>query len=199
MDTPVTTTIFAYSTLFVKIVLLLSLIVFSYIKADPSFINTYPKLFITESILSGILISAPVVWILHNRGTPWLETISPAIMSFLLFYLFHVFMELSGYNEQSADKDTSKFLKWATIITVSTLFLISLLIHDFTPGFGIILLETFAIALSGALFEVYKVYNRGHTDYIKKFITMFGLIAITNIILQFGGVYSKISQNNYIQ
>ena len=199
MDTPVTTTIFAYSTLFVKIVLLLSLIVFSYIKSDTNFINTNPRLFISESILSGLLISGPVAWILHNRGIPWLETLSPAIISFLLFYLFHVFMELSGYNEEVGNKDTSKFFKWTTIITMSTLLFISLLIHDFTPGFGIILLETFVIALSGALFEVYKAYNRGHTDYIQKFVKMFGLIASTNLILQFGGVYSKISQNNYIQ
>jgi prepilin signal peptidase PulO-like enzyme (type II secretory pathway) len=199
MDTPVTVTIFAYSTLFVKIFLLLGLIVFSYIKSDTSFINTKPRLFISESILSGLLISGPVAWILHNRGIPWMETISPAIISFLLFYLFHVFMEMSGYNEEVGNKDTSKLFKWATIITMSTLLLISLLIHDFTPGFGTILLETFVIALSGALFEVYKAYNRGHTDYIQKFVKMFGLIASTNLILQFGGVYSKISQNNIIQ
>jgi len=198
MDTPVTVTIFAYSTLFVKIVLLLGLIVFSYMKSDTSFINTNPRLFISESILSGLLISGPVAWILHNRGIPWMETISPAIISFLLFYLFHVFMELSGYNEEVGNKDTSKLFKWGTTITMLTLLLISLLIHDFTPGFGTILLETFVIALSGALFEVYKAYNRGHTDYIQKFVKMFGLIASTNLILQFGGVYSKISQNNII-
>ena len=196
-----TTTIFMYSTLVTKIIILFSLVVFSYIHADTSFISVNPKLFITESILSGLLIGLPFMWMMHNRGVPWISTIPVGLTCFTLFYLIHVFMEFSGANQQVDEATQSKFIIWSTIIITSLLLLISLLVHDFTPSFGIILLETFVLALSGALLEVYKTYNRGHTDYMKKFLSIFGLISVTNLILQFGGVYSKISLpvNNFQQ
>jgi hypothetical protein len=133
------------------------------------------------------------MWIMHNRGVPWMSTIPVGLTCFTLFYLIHVFMEFSGANQQSDEATNSKFARWSTIIIATLLLLISMLVHDFTPSFGIILLETVAIAISGALLEVYKAYNRGHSDHIKKFLSIFGLIAVTNLILQFGGVYSKIS------
>jgi hypothetical protein len=185
--------VFTYSAVFTKIVILLALVVFSYINADASFISVHPKLFITESILSGTLISAPFMWILHNRGVPWISTVPAGVSCFTLFYLFHVFMEFSGANKQYDKATKSTFVKWSTIITLSLLLLISLLVHDFTPSFGIILLEMFVVALSGALLEVFKAYNRGNTDYAKKFFNMFGLIAVSHLILQFGGFYTKLS------
>jgi hypothetical protein len=188
-----TTTIFTYSTLISKIIILFSFVVFSYIHADASFISVHPRLFITESILAGSLIGLPFMWMMHNRGVSWASTIPIGLSCFTLFYFIHVFMEFSGANKKADEATKSKFVKWTTIIITSSLLLISLLVHDFTPSFGIILLETFILALSGALLEVFKSYNRGHTDYMKKFLSVFGLISITNLILQFGGVYSKIS------
>ena len=195
MDSVVTGTrkIFTYGALFTKILVLLLLIVFSYIHADPSFINSHPKLFITESILSGGLIAAPFMWIMHNRGIPWASTIPIGVSAFMIFYLFHVFMEFSGANRESEKATNSSFVKWTTIIVTSSLLVLSLLVHDFTPNFGTILLETGVISLSLSLLEIYKAHNRGHKDYFSRFFKMFGFIVVVNLIFQFGGLYSHIS------
>jgi len=133
------------------------------------------------------------MWIMTNRGLPWTSTVSTGITVFLLFYLLHVFMELSGANRQSDKVTDSKVIKWGTIIMVSLILLISLTVHDFTPSFGLIFVEMLVISVSGALLEVFKAYNRGHTDHLTKFINMFLLFAASHLIFQFGGVYSKIS------
>ena len=114
-------------------------------------------------------------------------------------------MEFSGANEQSDKAYSNKFTSIALLVIGIIMFLLSLFIHDISPGFGIILIETLVVALCGAALEIYKAYNRGHSDYIVKFVKLFGVIAFTNIVIQLGGVYShvseplsdKISMNNF--
>jgi len=145
-------------------------------------------------------VALPVVWILHNRGMPWMSTVSVGVSAFMLFYLFHVFMEFSGANESTDRYAKKSVTQWIVIIVGIVMFTLSLIVHDFTPGFGTILMETMVIGLSGASLELYKAYNRGHTDYLAKFVKMFVLISLTTIILQFGGLYTQLggtSINNF--
>jgi ribose/xylose/arabinose/galactoside ABC-type transport system permease subunit len=199
MDVSGTRKFFTYGTVMSKIVILILLIAFSYINADPSFISVNPKLFITESILSGALIGLPVMWIMTNRGVPFASTIPAGVSAFMLFYLFHVFMEFSGGNKEMNEGPKSNVTKWSLIIGGSLMLLISLVIHDFTPGFGTIMLETVVMAALGASLELYKAYNRGHKDHLKKFLKMFLLIGLTTLILQLGGLYTQISPTNNFQ
>lgn len=183
---------FTYGTIASKILILLLLIVFSYVHVNPAFISKKPRTFLTESILTGAAVALPAVWILHNRGMPWMSTISVGVSAFMIFYLYAIFSEFSGANEATDKYAKNGVTQWIVIIIGIIMLTLSLVVHDFTPGFGTIFMETMVIGLSGASLELYKAYNRGHTDYVAKFVKMFGLISLTHIILQFGGLYTQL-------
>lgn len=186
--------VFTYGGLASKLVILIVLLALAYRNVDTEFVSKNPRFFMTESILTGLAISLPLFLVLHNRGIGFINTLSPLIVSFLLFFVYNVLLEISGQNEASF-VDSNKLLKYAAVTSMVVLLLISLVMHDFTPSFGIIAMETIFTACMGAIVEFWKARNRGHDfgDAGKKFLFYFGMFAGFHLVLQFGGVFTKIS------
>jgi len=71
----------------------------------------------------------------------------------------------------------------------------SLIIHDFSPSFLVIFMESIFMALLAAGVEVVKSYNRELPSKFKKFALSFGIFFFGNMIVQFGGGYSAIANS----
>jgi len=172
-----------------------TLLIMSYIKSETAFVSQHPGKFITECVLSGLSVALPVFVILYNRGASFMNMLSPAFTIFLLFYMYNVLLEMSGTNEQTTEtriKDISTIL---LVVGGGLLLLFSLIVHDFSPSFLMIFMESIFMALLAAGVKVIKSRNRGLSSKFKKFGLIFGIFFFGNMIVQFGGGYSALAGN----
>jgi succinate-acetate transporter protein len=99
--------VFEYGVLFSKFALLFSLLVFSFISADISFISQNPRTFLAEAIAVGGLTAVSTAIIAKNRGATGGAMFNACFVAFLVFFIFHILMEMSGVNSDTSANPTS--------------------------------------------------------------------------------------------
>lgn len=77
---------FSYGTLATKIILIIGFIILSYMHADAAFISQNPRIFLTESLLTGLSGLIPFAILAYNRNIPFNSIISKSSTVFLLFF-----------------------------------------------------------------------------------------------------------------
>lgn len=82
--------------------LLATLTTMSYINADVSFISTKPRDFLEEALLVGGTSFIAVSILAYNRDAELKKILNASIVVFFVFFIFHILMELSGFNNLTA-------------------------------------------------------------------------------------------------
>jgi hypothetical protein len=185
-----------YMFLFIFLVFLGRMIYLSYKNADKSFVEENPKLFLTENIVAGLAFALPMGYMAMNRGLGLEDTMALVIAIFTVFYVLNVLYEFSkdGLN---VDFTSSTTRKWITGIVVSIIVLASLVVHDFSPDFGKIGIETFLLAISVLMLKYYKARNRSEKVDAKDMIYTFLIVMGSSLILQSGGIYTHLSMKPF--
>jgi hypothetical protein len=199
--------------LFGKAGLMLLLFILAYINAYTSFINKRPRRFLTEAFLTGLLSALSFVFIGMIR-IPF-DTgrlVSIALMSFLIFFVLDVLMELSGVNQafvnpsalNPAMKKEEKILSSkASLFTGLAIIIIMVGLaawNSFTtfdpaipiPQLG---MEAGVFGFLNALPTVMLAVDRGEKNpnkIAKSTLGTFGALVGGHVLLQAGGFYKGI-------
>ena len=131
-----------------------------------------------------------------------------ALTAFLVFFIFNVFMEFSGFNQTSVDVEkldesdkkrnelVIKAGKWIIGIGSVVAILLALAVRDTNfYSWKWLTLEGFVFALSGAIPVIMIAVDRKEKDagkITKDFFIMFFLFFIGHYILHYGGFYTHI-------
>ena len=200
---PETSTVFFTVIKYGKFALLTALLVLSFINGHKEYISANPRRFMWDNIAVGgtsALAIAVIAWMRgHTEVIP-----SAAFLSFLLFFVYNVFRELSGFNaaaegEEELTQWESKQMKLfgrpvGALVIGITGFMVVLAIaaHVWHPQ-GMVALIKEAIVFGGftALGEAVLAYNHGY-DVKKAAVMNFVLFFFGQIILQLGGFYDHI-------
>jgi hypothetical protein len=185
-----------YMFLFIFLVFLGRMIYLSYKNADSSFVEDNPKLFLSENIVAGLAFALPMGYMAMNRGLGLEDTMTLVIAIFTVFYVLNVLYEFSkdGLN---FDFTSSTTRKWITGIVVAIITLASLVVHDFSPDFGTIAIETFLLSISVLVLKYYKAQNRSEKVDAKDMIYTFLIIMGSSFLLQSGGIYTHLSMKSF--
>jgi hypothetical protein len=197
--------IFSNTIKFGKFALLALLLILSFINGHKEYISENPRKFMWDNFAVGGLGAIAISIIAAMRGRSDLIP-SLAFVSFLLFFVYNVFRELSGFNvvtdptkQTQGEAKQAKALKWPFLALV-ILSLIILPLMAFKAkvahplGFGWLALEALILAGLTALGEILVAKNHGeHGSAVA--ITGAGnfvLFFFFHIILQYGGFYNHV-------
>ena len=182
----------SYMFLFIFLLILGRLVYLSYKNADNSFVEKDPKLFMTENIVAGLAIALPVGYMAMNRGLGLEDTMGLVIAIFTTFYVLNV---LHVFSKDGLDVDftSSTTRKWITGIAVAIVVLASLVVHDFSPSFGKIGIETLLLSISVLALKYFKARNRSEKVDPKDMIYTFLIVMGSSLLLQSGGIYTHLS------
>lgn len=94
---------FEHGVIFSKLGIMAGLTALAYKQGDTAFISKNPSSFLSECILVGVSAAIPTLLFAYNRrdkknGLDKSKTLSAMFVAFMLFFIFHVLMELSGMN-----------------------------------------------------------------------------------------------------
>ena len=181
-----------YMFLIIFLVILGRMVYLSYKNADKSFVEKEPKLFLTENIVAGLAFALPMGYMAMNRGLSIDDTLGLVIGIFSVFYVLNVLDEFSkdGLN---VDFTSSTTRKWITGITVSIIVLASLVVHDFSPDFGKIGIETLLLTVSVLILKYYKARNRSEKVDLMDMVYTFLIVMGSSLVLQSAGIYTHLS------
>lgn len=198
-----TTTLFYAIIKYGKFALLTALLVLSFINGHKDYISENPRKFMWDNIAvagTSALALAIIAWMRgHTELIP-----NVAFFSFLLFFMYNVFRELSGFN--AATEGTSNLTQGeqaefrlfgkpvASLMVGATGFLIVLALFSHVPhprGMMALIKEACVLGAMTALGEGILAQNHGYA--VPKAVGMnFVLFFFAHIILQFGGFYDHI-------
>lgn len=108
---------FEVGVLFSKFGLLFGLLIVSFINADVIFINKEPRQFLSECTLVGSTAIASSFLLGYMRKSSIKTILNGAFIAFLVFFIFHLLMEMSGMNnvetqhENVGDESQQEWLK----------------------------------------------------------------------------------------
>ena len=198
-----------------KVLIMALLFILSLVNAYTKFISSQPRKFLIESSLVGLVSAVSFAFIGALRGVDADKIINVSVLTFLFFFVFHLFMEMSGFNQGSVDKSklggkmqkqqkalTSTPVKAIVIIICGILLLLALFTRDFTLNGDIyepisflqLGLEGVVFGVLNALPTVMIMLDRGEKNG-KKIAKDTGLVAggffAGHILLQMGGFYSS--------
>jgi hypothetical protein len=185
-----------------KITVVILLLIFSFMNAEVSFVKEKPRMFVFESAVVGLSAAVPFTYIALNRGVDLGRAILLGVAAFLVFFLFHVGMEISGENKAIIDENDQgviekvfqfKGTKWIIGAIVVYMILLALVVRDVNIGVNTMLKEALLLATCGALPTIMIARNRDEKDGKKiavDFFTYFGSFFAGHVALQMGGVYS---------
>jgi len=198
-----------------KVLIMALLFILSLVNAYTKFISSQPRKFLIESSLVGLVSAVSFAFIGALRGVDTGKIINVSVLTFLFFFVFHLFMEMSGFNQGSVDKSklggkmqkqqkalTSTPVKAIVIIICGILLLLALFTRDFTLNGDIYEPISFVqLGLEGVVFGVLNalptvmiMLDRGEKNG-KKIAKDTGLVAggffAGHILLQMGGFYSS--------
>lgn len=168
------------------------------VKGNKDYVSQNPRKFIWDSIVTGGTAAAAISYVAHVRGRS--EAIpNLAFLSFLLFFMYNVFRELSGLN---STENTKKDIKVAgkpigALAGCVALILIILAAVSHVPhpmGFGVLLKEAAVFGGLVAIGEAIIAFD--HRDDAKTIGLVsagnFVMYFLAHLLLQFGGFYEKI-------
>ena len=97
--------LFGKGILISQIGLAIALLIVSFTNSDVSFIATKPKPFIGECILIGLSAVLSTLLISHYRGGVSKKTVDGIFITFLVFFILHMLMEMSGINNIGSEDE----------------------------------------------------------------------------------------------
>lgn len=113
-------TLFNRSVVGIKLGAMALLTGLAYKQGDVSFISKHPRTFLMECIMIGASAAVPSLFMAYTRrdratGLDESKTITAISLVFMLFFIFHLLMELSGMNNiesaaNTEDKEQQAFL-----------------------------------------------------------------------------------------
>ena len=197
--------IFKNTVIFGKFALLALLLTLSFINGHKEYIAENPRKFMWDNFTVGALSAAAVAIIAYMRGRSDLIP-NLAFVSFLLFFAYNVFRELSGFNAitdvsklSQAESKERKFVGGPAFILL-VLGAIGLSILAFKAnvalpsGFGRLAFEAviFAAFAAGAEILVAKNHDEHGTALIGVGVLNFLMFFYFHIVLQYGGFYNHV-------
>lgn len=194
--------IFSTTIKFGKFALLAALLILSFINGHKEYINEHPRKFMWDNFTVGTTSAIAIAIIAYMRGRPDLIP-SLAFISFLLFFTYNVFRELSGFNaisdpakQTQGEAKQSKVLKWPilAIVILSIIVLTGMAIKSKVAhplGFGRLAAEAAVLAGFTALAEILVARNHGDSMLVAG-AGNFVLFFIFHIVLQYGGFYNHV-------
>ena len=201
-------TVFEAYVLLAKAFMILFLLILSFVNAHGDFAGKNPKLFVGESMLVGGLTALAFAFIAWARRMELSGIFNTALTAFLVFFIFNVFMEFSGFNQASvdveklsdSDKKRNKLImdggKWVIGGGAAVAILLAAIVRDTNfYSWGWLSTEAFVFALSGAVPVIMIAKDRKEKDgakIAKDFFIMFALFFFAHFVLQFGGFYTHI-------
>ena len=198
-----------------KVLIMALLFILSLVNAYTKFISSQPRKFLVESSLVGLASAISFAFIGALRGVDVGQLINVSVLAFLVFFVFHIFMEMSGFNQGAVDKSklganmqnqqkalTSTPVKTIIITIMGILLILALFTRDLTTaGDSLYPLSPVQLGLEGVVFGVLNalptvmiMLDRGEKNG-KKIATDTGLMGgaffAGHILLQLGGFYSS--------
>jgi hypothetical protein len=197
--------VFSNTIKFGKFALLALLLILSFINGHKEYIAESPRKFMWDNFTVGLTSAIAISIIAAMRGRADLIP-SLAFISFLLFFVYNVFRELSGFNvitdptkQTQGEAKQSKVLKLPMLIIVvlSIVVVVGMAVKAKVAhpmGFGRLAGEAAILAAFTAIGEMLVAKNHGeHTSAIVmtgggNFIMFF----LAHIVLQYGGFYNHV-------
>jgi hypothetical protein len=198
-----------------KVLIMALLFILSLVNAYTKFISSQPRKFLGEASLVGLMSALAFAFIGASRGVEVGQMINVSVLAFLVFFVFHILMEMSGFNQGAIDpsklggkmQKQQKMLSTApvkliVVVVLSILAVLALFKRDFTTlGDNLYPLSMLQLGLEGVMFGVLNALptvmielDRGVKNG-KKIATDTGLMAggffVGHILLQMGGFYSS--------
>jgi hypothetical protein len=191
-----------------KAIIFLLLIILSFVNAYTKFISEKPRYFLGETVLVGSLAAISILFVSLVRGVPGVQTANLTLIAGMVFMLFHLFMELSGFNQVAVDpskaskkakKQQAVFKSKPTLIILGIVGLIMLalsaVVRDTSVPIGQLVLEGLVFSFLNAVPVIMISRDRGekkNVKILKDFAIMMGMFFGLHLVLQFGGFYSGI-------
>jgi hypothetical protein len=196
-----------------KILIMVLLFILSLVNAYTKFITSKPRKFLVEGVLVGLGAALSFLFIAATRGVDALPMFNVSALAFLVFFVFHILMEMSGFNQGALDPSklggkmqkqqkvlTSKPVMGILVIIGAIMVVIAAINWDFTntsdyPISPLKLgLEGLVVAVLNALPTVMIAIDRGEKN-AKKIAKDTGIMGAAffggHILLQAGGFYSS--------
>jgi hypothetical protein len=206
---------FQLLTLLTKAFGIIFLLAMSYVNAHGQFIGREPQKFMTESLLVGGLTAIAFGTIALSRGQGVTGALGTAITALLVFFVFNVVMEMSGFNQHLAEPEKLSEHEKANIKKVDTPFKAVMFVIVFVGAVLAVYTwdrsnvtipklvgEASLVGLMNAGPAIYIGINRSEdptkpTDKEKKKIMddavlFFMLFFVLHVGLQLGGFYTQI-------
>lgn len=188
-----------------KFALLALLLIMSFINGHKEYIAENPRKFMWDNFTVGATSAIAIAIIANMRGRPDLIK-NLAFVSFLLFFVYNVFRELSGFNaitdpakltqgeakQANVMKMPIMIIIGIAVVVVLGLALVARVAHPL--GFGRLAQEAAIFASFTAFAEIIVAANHGEDA---KHIALTGLanfvmFFLAHIILQYGGFYNHV-------
>lgn len=198
-----------------KVLIMALLFILSLVNAYTKFISSQPRKFLVEAALVGLASAISFAFIGALREVDAGQLINVSVLAFLVFFIFHLFMEMSGFNQGAIDKSklggkmqkqqkvlTSAPVKTIIIIVMGILLVLALFKRDLTlAGDTLYPLSPVQLGLEGVVFGVVNalptvmiMLDRGEKNG-KKIAKDTGIMGAAffagHILLQLGGFYSS--------
>jgi hypothetical protein len=198
-----TTTVFYTVIKYGKFALLAALLILSFINGHKDYISENPRKFMWDNIAVGGTSAIAFAIIAWMRGRTDL-IVNLAFMSFLIFFIYNVFRELSGFNaassgdgkltqgEQAEVAVLTKPLMTGGAALAGFMAVLAIGAHVRHPqGFMALLKEAAVFGSMTAIGEAVLARNHG-SPVAKTAGVNFGMFFVLHIFLQLGGFYDHI-------
>lgn len=196
-----------------KVLIMGLLFVLSMVNAHVKFVAEKPRKFLGEGLLIGSMSAIAFAFIALIRGVGTDKVLHISVISFLLFFVFHIFMEFSGFNQGAINpkklggkqqKQMEAFKSrpaiYVFVILGAVMALVALINRDMTTGMGDNLsilqlsLEGLVFSVLNAMPTVMLAIDRGEKSG-KKIVTdtavMGAAFFVGHVLLQLGGFYTS--------
>jgi hypothetical protein len=183
--------------------------ILSLINGNVEYVEKKPRLFMLDSIITGLMGAITAVLLTYTRGRPDMWA-GHAVFAMLLFFFYNVAREFMGYFSVLGSRPTTKglelqykILKYPVMI-IAVLFVSFLIglsfmsreIPDFTTGIlkgfstpVAFLIETGLFASILTVGETIVLFNHEEPKIGYKLLESLGIFTGTHMLLQFGGFY----------
>lgn len=189
-----------------KLGVILVFMILSLINGNVEYVEKKPRLFMLDSIITGLMGAITAILLTYTRGRPDLWA-GHAVFAMLLFFFYNVAREFMGYFSVTGTRPglelQAKILKYPVMIiagiTVAAMVGLAVMVRDlpdFSKGIfsgiptGIaFLIETFLFASILSIGEIIVLFNHEEKKLISKLLESLGIFTGTHMLLQFGGFY----------
>ena len=206
MESPGSSTVFYNVIKYGKFALLTALLVFAFINGHKEYVAEHPRKFLWDSFLIGATSAAALSYVAHVRGRVDLIP-NVAFFTFLVFFAYNVFRELSGFNaatmgdenltqgEAAQKKTLSKPVSYLAFGFIFVMVILAIAAqHGHPQCFGVLVKEGLVFAALAAIGEGAVAWNH-EEDWAGIGLATGGnfvLFFVAHLLLQFGGFYDHV-------